>query len=383
MMKNNIVFLHSTQNYSYQFSAANSKVEFMAKGLTELGNTCYIHNGIIGCPKIIKNKKVNYDKIATVITYSIKNNKFVSWLLNIPYLYSDLKQIRNKNTNNWVVLTAPALHYFLVYVIISRILKYKIAIISHEWIPTTDLHFIKKILGCIYAYSFGYFADVIFPISEYIIRKVYKFGKPYIKVPVLADFSSIPEKIEKEDFFTYCVYAKYTRVIFMIIESFKEFIINNKSNIKLILILSGSDQDINNIYEYILRNKIQNQIIIKSQVPYKELLNIYKTSQALIIPLDPQSDQDKARFSQKIAEYCSSASPIITNDVGEVKYYFKDKQNAIICDYSVQGFLHAFKWVVDNRTKSNTIGYNGYKLGSNKFNYKLVCKQINEFINSI
>lgn len=47
-MKNNILFIGCTQNLGYQFSAANTKVEFMTKGLSLAGDTCTIFNGISG-----------------------------------------------------------------------------------------------------------------------------------------------------------------------------------------------------------------------------------------------------------------------------------------------------------------------------------------------
>lgn len=40
-------------------------------------------------------------------------------------------------------------------------------------------------------------------------------------------------------------------------------------------------------------------VIFKHQIPYEELMDIYKSSLGLLIPLDPDSVQDKARFSQK------------------------------------------------------------------------------------
>ena len=45
----NIIFLDCTQNYGFQFSAANTKTELLAKGLAFAGNNCIIHNGLTGC----------------------------------------------------------------------------------------------------------------------------------------------------------------------------------------------------------------------------------------------------------------------------------------------------------------------------------------------
>ena len=42
MERNNFIFLDSTQNYPLEFSAGNSKVEIMAKGLIEQARKVYV-----------------------------------------------------------------------------------------------------------------------------------------------------------------------------------------------------------------------------------------------------------------------------------------------------------------------------------------------------
>ena len=375
-MKNNVIFLHSTQNYSYQFSAANTKIEFIARGLVENGDKCIIHNGLSGCSKIKSSEYKSVDKVGIVITYPLKLNKLFNWFVNVPSLYRDLKRYYRKTDKNWVILTSPTLHLYLLYVFIARILGFKIVSISHEWLPTMRMSKIKLFLGIIYSNIFGYLSDGIFPISEYIIAKIQKFHKPYLKVPVLADFSNFVQR-EKKDFFLYCVYAAYTRVIYMIIDSFAVFCQNNHSE-NLVLVLSGTEEEKENVHKYIASKNLCNRVYIKSHIPYSELLLLYQEALALIIPLDPQSEQDKARFSQKIAEYVSSGTPIITNNVGEISYYFKNEENAIICNYSVDGFEKAYKWVCDNKTKSMIVGKNGFEVGKTFFDYKKIDKKISE-----
>lgn len=109
------------------------------------------------------------------------------------------------------------------------------------------------------------------------------------------------------------------------------------------------------------------------------LMDLYKNAMGLIIPLNPKSEQDHARFSQKIAEYTSSASPIISCKVGEVAYYFKNKESAILCDYSQKGFVDAFTWVTEHPIEASIIGMNGFKVGQKYFNCSVVGKQIIDF----
>ena len=76
----------------------------------------------------------------------------------------------------------------------------------------------------------------------------------------------------------------------------------------------------------------------------------------LLIPLDPNSLADIARFSQKIAEYVSTSRPIITSNVGEIPYYFKDKENAIICEYSAKSYADAMLLLQNDGTLANVLG---------------------------
>ena len=382
-MKNNVIFLGCTQNYNYQFSAANTKVEFLARGLSELGDECVIHNGVVGT-YVVEHKEIkNVVGIGDVITYHKKGHQLVSWLFNFPELIKDLKSRRKKGFCNCVVLETPDYHIFLIYVLLARLLKYKIIVISHEWGPTvSSLHPLRKPLAYLFSSTFGCFVDGILPISEFIISKIRHFKKPYIKIPVAAEYNKIEYYRNNGDgeYFLYCVYAAYKRVILQVIDAYVKYKINGENNVKLVLVLSGSPDQIAVIENYIKTVDCGNDIVIKSKVPFKKLHELYAKALALIIPLDPCSMQDKARFSQKIAEYLSSGSPIISNSVGEIKYYFKDGENIILCDYSVDGFVNAFTWVTTHKNDATRIGVNGFNLGKREFDYRELGKRLHKFI---
>jgi len=380
----NIIFLNCTQNYGYKFSAGNTKVEFLAKGLTEQDNSCTIHNGIIGYTKIKHRILKKEDKIGNIITYPRKCTQLFSWILNLPMLIKDLKKLHNPHTQNWIILEAPDFHIFCLYVILARIFEYKIAVISHEWLPTIkSTHPIRKPFIKLYTKTFGHMVDCILPISEFIIEHIQHFKKPYLKIPIIAEYDDLCIKdIIKRDFFLYCVYAAYTRVIYKVIDAFSLFHKENKK-IKLILILSGTSRQISIIQDYIQQKGLKDSIDILHNIPYHQLFNLYREALGLIIPLDPSSIQDHARFSQKIAEYLSSGTPLISNNVGEIKHYFKNKQNIILCEFSVEGFAQGFSWIKNNPTRAKEIGLSGYSTGSKHFNYQIVCKKLNTFLKSL
>lgn len=381
-MKNNIIFLGCTDNFDRRFSACNTKIGFLAKGLNIEKDSCSIVESIVGSNLISEREEKLIEGIGKVITYPKKYNQLISWLYNIVPLFRDLKKLRNEDCNNCIVLEAPDYHIYIIYVIISRLLKYKIITIAHEWGPTvTSVHWIRKPSVWLYTKTFGYLSDAILPISEYIKNKIIHFNKPYLKIPIIADFDNCFNKRSQESsFFLYCVGASYFRVIKTIIESYRMYKNGGGRNC-LFLVLSGTENNILLVKKYIQDKGLIQNIKVFTQLPYSELLNLYSEANALIIPLDPTSEQDQARFSQKISEYLSTGTPIISNNVGEIKFYFKDRYNILLCEYSIDGFKNIFTWIDTHTQEAILIGQRGYELGKKEFNYRKYGKLLHVFLN--
>ncbi|MGB8491608.1 MAG: glycosyltransferase, partial [Bacteroidales bacterium] len=114
---------------------------------------------------------------------------------------------------------------------------------------------------------------------------------------------------------------------------------------------------------------------VTTRIPYNELVRLYKTAAALIIPLR-NKDQDRARFPHKLGEYCASARPIITDRVGEICNYF-DETNSYLCqDYDKLEFSKAMINVLEYPEQAGRIGRNGYLTGLKHFNYSSYSKNL-------
>lgn len=381
-MKNNVFFLDVTQNYGYSFSAGNTKMEFVAKGLILEGDSCVFHNGLNGTSIVTEKTVIEKKGIGKVITLKRKGSLLISWLFNIRSLYQDLKQSYCEECVNTVFLGNVDMHLFVTYCILSRLCGYRISCISHEWATSiSTLHLFKRPFAWLYSHTFAYFADSVLPISEYIIQKISHFKKPYHKLPILGDFSKKTNlEIPKTNSVVYCVSADYYRVILPIIDAYSQYKNEVPNPFDLILVLGGTDNGVKVVSNYIKENQLLESIIIKRKIPYEELMNLYKSAQALLIPLDPQSEQDKARFSQKIAEYLSTGTPVISNNVGEIPFYFKDREDIVLCDYSQEGFVSAFTWISEHQNEAQKIGINGFKTGEREFNYIIEGKKLHDFL---
>jgi glycosyltransferase involved in cell wall biosynthesis len=377
-----VVFLGCTREFGFGFSANITKIGYMAKGLTEAGAACVIHNGIVGSEKITNDQNIEYNGFK-VTTYKKRGSQHISWIRNAYRLYRYLKNERVNGDRNIAILELDLYHIMLLYFLMLKILGYKRVVISHEWGPTiVNERRLKYYSHCVFARTFGWFSNGILPISEFIIKKIEHFKKPYFKLPIMADFNEEHEYTPKEDNnFVYCASVYYTRIIKMVIDSYARYT-QEGGKIKLTLILNGPDDRKKDIADYIETRQLTERITIKSKLPYKELVNEYLNAKALLIPLDPDYEQDEARFSQKIAEYLSSKSPVISNNVGEIKYYFNDDE-IIKCEFNEIGFAKTFSWIAENEDKAKEIGIRGYERGAKEFDYRHLGEEMYDFFNSI
>lgn len=380
----NIVFLDCTQNLGYNFSAGNSKVEMLAKGLKAQGNSIHVINGLVGYSMINKTERLETNTIDTIITYPRRRFSKILSFLNLSNIRTDLKNLYNLKEKNILIIEQQYIHIYNLYIHLAHSLGYRVVVISQEWLPTIKRKlWIQNLTSSLYAKTFGKHVDAILPISEFIINKIKHFNKPYLKVPILADYPDETPEEDKINTFLYCVYANYFRVISFIIDSFSLYYNTVDNPYSLTLILTGSPIQIERVKKYIDEKRLTDAIIIKTKLPYPNLIKAFKSARALLIPLNPDFEQDKARFSQKIAEYLSSATPIISNNVGEIEYYFTNNKNIILSDYSIGGFANTFKWVQDNPDIASQIGLEGFNLGKQEFNCIKFGEKLDNFLNTI
>lgn len=379
----NVVFLDCTQNYTFQFSAGNKKVELLAKGLTEQGVHCHIINGIEGTKKVSEKTETTQPGIGTVTTYPAPRIPRTGFIVNYSTLKADLIRFRETD-RNYLILAGAYIHIYRRYVRLGKKLGYKVVVISHEWLPTChrDSALVRHMFK-IYANTFGNDVDGILPISEYIIERIKKFNKPYLKTPILAEFPAQQPERQDNKQFAYCVFVDYRRVIDMVINAYRQYRSESGNPHSLILILTGDTRKIDSVREYIAANGLENDCIVKTAVPYAELEDIFRESSALLIPLDPDNEQDTARFSQKIAEYLASGSPVLTNNVGEIRNYFTPGQDVITFEYSESGLAKAFSQIEIHSVDLNKIATNGFNLGKTEFNYASFAPKLITFLRSL
>lgn len=377
----NVVFLGCTVNYGREHNASNTKIKLIADGLTMAGANCYIHAGLLGsiCTKF--DNETIVDGLPCV-DYVRKGPVGVGEIKNFKRLVKYLNDHKSDDDYNIGIIELPMLHTYFLYCLALRKCGYRIFTISHEWAPTLKSTGINKLSNFLYSKTFGYFVDGILPISEYIIERIKHFRKPYIKVPALADFESFDKISSLSDYpyFLYCASAKYFRIVSWVINTFCEYR-KIGGTYKLKMILSGNSQDLQKVSEYVVEKNIVDSCIMLSHLKYEDLQSNYKGASALLIPLDPETVQDSARFPQKIAEYTASKKPMITSAVGEVSVYFNNN-SAYLAAYDCMSYANAMIKIEKDTLKASDIAEQAYSIGKENFDIKASGYKLFNFFKS-
>ncbi len=263
------------------------------------------------------------------------------------------------------------------YPIISHYVEYRTSFVSRK------KNLKLKFYDILFDKYFMKFVDGIMPISEFLINHIKNkgFRGSILKIPPLVDFNLFNKKVSSsEKYFLYVGSYGYYQAIDIVINAFE---LLNQNEYFLYLVINGTHGDINKLKNNISELKSSKKIKIFSKLDYCQLINLYLGAKALLLPLS-NSVQDKARFPHKISEYTASRNPIITNNNGEIQYYFKDKESALIAkSYNSFHFSKEMKYILENEKFAEQIGLNGYKIGLKYFNSNSYTKRMNKFINSV
>lgn len=226
----------------------------------------------------------------------------------------------------------------------------------------------------LYDKFYFYFTDYIICISDYLFGKISLSKRNRtIKIPAITDFSKFQntdstKTLEGHRYFLYCGSEHYYEVIDFVISSYEVF---GESDIYLALVTKITPK----LSERLRKSEVKNQIRIFQNLPYDDLVNLYGSSEALIIPLR-NIDQDKARFPHKVSEYCASSRPIITNRVGEMCNYFDDTNSFLCENFDHEEFAEKLAQIVSEPEIAKQKSHKSYELGLKYFNYSSYSKAL-------
>jgi glycosyltransferase involved in cell wall biosynthesis len=223
-------------------------------------------------------------------------------------------------------------------------------------------------------------ADKVVVISHFLknmaVRQ--KKAEAIIQIPSIVEFEKFQTKeIAKEPFFLYCGHAGYFEVIAFILNAYERL---TGYPYALYLVSNGAAWELDRLKKRISESPRAESIKLFSRLPMQELIDLYMTSKALLIPLRP-TPQDKARFPHKIGEYTAARKPILSTKIGEVEKFFQDGDTALLADqYDETAFAEKMKLVMEQPALAEQIGLNGYNLGLQHFDHKALGRKLKTFL---
>ncbi|MEX0290849.1 MAG: glycosyltransferase [Flavobacteriaceae bacterium] len=327
---------------------------------------------------------------ASGITYR-PENFLVRNLMKLKGAFNEflyLKNMRSKDTSLASIVSNLNFLQSLLYVIYGRVLGFPVVFLYVEMASemkhrtgivrkTNDYLFEKFLLGRM---------SGALPISELLKANFKKIAprKPILKIPTICNFEnfSIPKREVEEDYFLFCGAVAYREVIDFVLQAYKA--LDPSVSTKMYLIVSnGTSKQYADLDAYLTEHGLKDKTKIFANIPFSELIDLYVNASALLIPLRP-TKQDAARFPHKIAEYAATGNPIITTNYGEVAYYFKDGDNALVADtYDILKFAEKLKFVMEQAEEARAIGQRGKELGIQEFSHLNYGQRLKTFLQDL
>jgi len=89
-----------------------------------------------------------------------------------------------------------------------------------------------------------------------------------------------------------------------------------------------------------------------------------------------------AGFPTKLGEYFATKRPVVATRVGDLAYYFNDKEELVFAEpNNPRSLADAILFLLENKEKGNQIGLNGFNWASNNLDYIKNSQKLIEFLN--
>jgi glycosyltransferase involved in cell wall biosynthesis len=376
-----LIIIAKGSGFWESYSAVNTKCYYLAKILQEckcnvlILSSIYYHIN----PNFLtkgKYKEINYFAPSVFKPTKSKLKKFFNKIyhnLHVTIFLIKTSKIKEKiiyiyDDNSIFLPILLTLKYLSIIELVYNI---------EEWPIAHNSPIINRFYSHIISIASIRICDRIICVSYYLSKLIQFYNKD-VKTFILPaitefninkDFPTIQIQTCAPIRFLYCGNVGYFEVIEALIKAItivSRLRLDRK--VELILILHGEDSLMLKVAS-LIKDK-ESIIIIKSKLSDSELSFEYSKASCLLAPLR-DTEQDKTRFPQKISEYTSMSKPIITNNIGDIDRYFKDKVSALFLEsFSVDSISRVLNFVIDNQELVHKIGIQGNLVGRKFFDYK-------------
>lgn len=318
-------------------------------------------------------------------------NRMLNWIFDYySHLLLIFKLLFTKEKFEYIIVIGPSVDFRVFLPLVAKLRNIKILLEINEF------PFVGKRQSISTKLKTSFFLKFIIPqfngflvISENLKKLIlsYKSNKSEVlKVPILAlPVNKISTKISRpiEDNYMFHAGSLFESKdgIIDVFEAYAKSI--SSLNLPLKFILTGSltssphHIEIQNIID---KYKLNDNVLFTGFLSEKELENYLKFASVAIIN-KKQTKQNIFCFATKITDYIKFNVPIITTNIGEVIYFFKDNKNAFIAEVdSVKSLAEKLIQVVNNQKKSTDVALAAKKLIHSDFNTIIQGRNIYDFL---
>lgn len=276
-----------------------------------------------------------------------------------------------------VFITTNSFYNVVYYSLIALICRVPSVLDNVEyWSSRQGIGFWEKFDNFLYDRYAYKLASKVICISDFLLQIVQRGspGKPVLKVPAIVDYDKFQyPPTQQIPYFLFCGSAVYIEIIDFILKAYEKL---GTINYKLYLVTNGSNEQMDRVKKRIEQSPSREAIHLFSSLSYDALTRLYLESSALLIPL-LNRQQDIARFPHKIGEYCASRRVIVTTNIGEIKYYFKDQENALVAEQpNIENFAIKMQQVMADPDAAERLAINSFLMGKEHFDYRQLGKKV-------
>ena len=152
-----------------------------------------------------------------------------------------------------------------------------------------------------------------------------------------------------------------------------KYIVEKIPSYKLLLLGEIFDKDLKNeITSFIKTNNLENNIILKNFIPYKEISNYYNQIKIGLNPLFNVKAHEEI-IQIKLFEYMNFGLPIITSNFGYMKQYVEENNVGICIEPNDEKLLaETIIYLLENRELFDSYAENGIKAVNERYNWKIM-----------
>lgn len=325
----------------------------------------------------IKNISYNLINIFSIFNYFVKCFLAIKQMKlvgndNILYVYGypDLEKI-------FIIIFSKIFNYKIIFDVIEdnfTIKDYKS--LKSRIKNYSSLFFIKKI---------SFFADGAIAISSHIKKQLVYFSKKQIPIeliPISVDFSNFPFINYTDDDDIKLFYGGSFGEqddIQLLLDAF-ETVSQSFKNVNIVLTGKGAERHMNKLYSLIENNSSKDKIIFKGFLNLKDYYNTLNDCDIMCI-IRNSSAFANSGFPFKLGEYLASGKAVIASDVSDIKYYLKDRINAILIKpNSKDDLVKAIETLIINKDLRIKIGAEGRRTARKYFDNNIVTESFYSFI---